>query len=211
MANILLILFAISLIYIGVANRLYTYISVLAFQGVLLFGVAFEGLIKINIINLVFVLLETIVFKAIVIPVYLRRVIKRNNITREAEPYVSNFVSVFIITVIILSSFLLSNTINDKHLQKIFFVVALSALFTGLYIIASRKKVITHLMGFLIIENGVFILSLAVGSEIPMLVNTGILLDIFVSVLLLGIFANKIGDVIKEQDVEQLNILKDSK
>jgi hydrogenase-4 component E len=64
-------------------------------------------------------------------------------------------------------------------------------------------------MGFLVIENGVFILSLAVGNEMPMLVNIGILLDIFVSVLLLGIFANKIGDVLKEQDVSQLRNLKD--
>ncbi len=209
MSDILLILFAITLIYIGVANRLFTYISVLAFQGMLLFGIAFIKLIEINTLNLVFVLLETVIFKTIAIPIFLRRVIKRNQIKREAEPYVSNFVSVVIITAIIIGSFLLSNTVHDEHLEKMFFVIALSSLFTGLYIIASRRKVITHVMGFLIIENGVFVLSLAVGNEMPMLVNTGILLDIFVSVLLLGIFVNKIGDVIKEQDVESLSSLKD--
>ena len=64
-------------------------------------------------------------------------------------------------------------------------------------------------MGFLIIENGVFVLSLAVGTEMPMLVNIGILLDIFASVLLLGVFVNKIGDILKEQDVDQLRNLKD--
>ncbi|NJO70101.1 MAG: hypothetical protein HC830_13210 [Bacteroidetes bacterium] len=98
-----------------------------------------------------------------------------------------------IITGIILGSFLLSNTIHDSHIRKIFFVVALSALFTGLYIIITRRKIITHVMGFLVIENGVFILSLAVGSEMPMLVNIGILLDIFVSVLLLGILQIKLA------------------
>lgn len=209
MSDILLILFLITLIYIGVANRLFTYISVLAIQGILLFGIAFIELIEINTLNLIFVLLETIVFKTIAIPFFMRRVIKRNNIKREAEPFISNFISVVIITAIILSSFLLSNTLHDRHLQKMFFVVAISALFTGMYIIASRRKVITHVMGYLIIENGVFILSLAVGNEMPMLVNTGILLDIFVSVLLLGIFINKIGDVIKEQDVDFLTNLKD--
>lgn len=209
MSNILLIAFTISLIYIGMANRLYTYISAIAFQGVILFGVAFIELIEINTVNLIFVLLETIVFKTIVIPMFLNYVIKRNNITREAEPFLTNFVSVVIITGIILGSFLLSNTIHDTYLRKIFFVVALSALFTGLYIIITRRKIITHVMGFLVIENGVFILSLAVGNEMPMLVNIGILLDIFVSVLLLGIFANKIGDVLKEQDVSQLRNLKD--
>jgi hydrogenase-4 component E len=209
MTNILLITFLITLIYIGVAKRLYTYITLLAIQGILLFGVAFIELIEINTLNLVFVLLETLVIKATVIPLFLNYIIKKNNITREAEPFLPNFVSLVIITGIILGSFLLSNSINDPHLRKIFFVVALSALFSGLFIISTRRKIITHLMGFLIIENGVFVLSLAVGSEMPMLVNTGILLDVFVGVFLLGIFVNKIGDVLKEQNVDQLNSLKD--
>jgi hydrogenase-4 component E len=48
-----------------------------------------------------------------------------------------------------------------------------------------------------------------VGSEMPMLVNLGILLDIFASVFLLGIFANRIGDVLKDVDVDKLKNLKD--
>ena|ERR1035437_8003690 len=209
MTNILLITFIISLVYMGIANRLYSYITILAFQGVILFGVAFIELIEINTINLIFILLETIVFKTIAIPLFLNYMIKKNGITREAEPFLPNFISVVIITIIILGSFLLSNTIHDPHLKKIFFVTALSALFTGLYIIVTRKKIITHVMGFLVIENGVFVLSIAVGNEMPMLVNTGILLDIFASIFLLGIFVNKIGDVLQEQDVEQLRNLKD--
>jgi hydrogenase-4 component E len=209
MTNILLISFVISLLYLGIANRLYSYIIILALQGVILFGVAFIELIEINVLNLVFVLLETIVFKAIAIPIFLNYIIKKNGISREAEPFLPDFISVINITLIILGSFLLSNTIHDPHLQKIFFVVALSALFTGLYIIVTRRKIITHVMGYLVLENGVFILSVAVGSRMPMLVNTGILLDVFVSVLVLGIFVNKIGDVLKEQDVEQLKNLKD--
>lgn len=209
MTEILLITFTITLIYIGISNRLQGYIYMLAFQGILLFGVAFIELIEINVINLIFILLETIIFKTIAIPIFLNYVIKRNNIVRDAEPYLSNFFSVVIITAIIIGSFLLANTVGSEHVRKIFFIVALSALFTGLFIITTRKKIITHVMGFLIIENGVFILSLAVGGEMPMLVNTGILLDIFIGVFLLGIFANKIGDVIKEQDVDQLKRLKD--
>jgi hydrogenase-4 component E len=186
-----------------------TYIRIIAFQGVLLFGVAFVELIEINVANLVFVLLETIVIKAIAIPYFLKYILDRNRITREAEPYVSNFISVVVVTVIILGSFFLAGTITDTNVRRIFFIVALSALFTGMYIIITRRKIITHVMGFLIVENGVFVLSIAVGSKMPMLVNIGILLDIFVSVILLGIFADKIGDVFEEQDVEQLKNLKD--
>jgi hydrogenase-4 component E len=209
MINILLITFTITLIYIAMANRLLTYIRLIAFQGFLLFGVAFIELIEINLVNLIFVLLETIVIKAIAIPFFLKYILDRNNITREAEPFVSNFVSVVIITGIILGSFFLSGIMQENQVSRIYFTVALSALFTGMYIIITRRKVITHVMGYMILENGVFVLSLAVGSKMPMVVNTGILMDIFVSVILLGIFADKIGDVFEEQDVGQLRNLKD--
>jgi hydrogenase-4 component E len=209
MINILLITFTISLIYIAMANRLLTYIRIIAFQGFLLFGVAFIELIEINMANLIFVLLETIIIKAIAIPMFLKYILDKNNITREAEPFVSNFVSVVIVTIIILGSFFLTNVVQDTYVRKIFFIVAFSALFTGLYIIITRRKIITHVMGYMVLENGVFVLSLAVGNKMPMIVNTGILLDIFVSVILLGIFADKIGDVFEEQDVEQLRNLKD--
>lgn len=209
MINVLLITFVITLLYISIANRLLTYVKILAFQGILLFGVAFIELIEINPINLAFILLETIIVKTIAIPMFLTYVIKKNKITREAEPFLPNFVSLIIVTLIIIVTFLISNSIADTHLNKIYFVVALVALFSGLYIIISRKKIITHVIAYVIVENGVFILSLAVGNEMPMLVNLGILLDIFVSVFLLGIFINKVGDVIKDIDITQLSNLKD--
>lgn len=209
MIHVFLIIFIITLFYLSIANRMLTYVNVLALQGVLLFFVVFLQLQKIDTLNLVLILLETIVFKSIAVPVFLAYLLKRNKITREAEPYLPNFISLIITTTIVVATILLSNSIKDTNLDKMFFVVALSTLFTGLYFIASRRKIITHVMGYLVIENGVFILSLAVGNEMPMLVNLGIMLDIFVSVLILGIFLNKIGDVFKDVDVDQLTNLKD--
>lgn len=209
MTTILLIVFIISLLYFAIANRLMTYVKILALQGVLLFGVAFIELIEINVINLIFILFETIVVKAIAIPLFMRYIIKKNKITREAEPYVPYFVSLILITLIIVTTFLIANYIHDSHLNKIYFVAALSSLFSGLYFISTRRKIITHVICYVVIENGVFILSLAVGHNMPMLVNLGILLDVFVSVFLLGIFVNKVGDVVNEGDVTQLSKIKD--
>jgi len=209
MTNVLLIVFIISLLYVSIANRIITYVRVLALQGIILFGVTFLQLKDIQTWNLVLILLETVVFKAIAVPVFLGYLIKRNNITRETEPYLPHFISLIIITMIVVITILLANSIQDTHLDKIFFIVSLSTLFTGLYFIASRKKIITHVMGYLMIENGVFVLSLAVGNEMPNLVNLGIMLDVFASVLILGIFLNKIGDVFKAVDVDQLSNLKD--
>lgn len=209
MSDILLIIFAISLLFMSIANRINTYLNILILQGFILFGVTFLTLSEINILNLVLILLETIVFKAIAVPFFLKNIIKRNKITRETEPFLPNFISLVVVTLVIVITIMLSSQIKDTNLDKTVFVVSLSNLFVGLYLIVSRKKIITHVVAYLVIENGVFILSLAVGNEMPMLVNLGIMLDIFASVLILGIFFNKIGDVLKDPDVSQLSNLKD--
>ncbi|HLN52268.1 MAG TPA: hypothetical protein VK212_01080 [Lentimicrobium sp.] len=209
MTDILLIGLAMSLLYISIANRLYTYLRILVLQGFILFGVTLLTLTEINTVNLLLILLETIGFKSILVPWFMNYIINRNKITREAEPYLPNFISLLIITVIIVITIILAGSIKDPNLDKTFFIVAVSTLFTGLYLIASRKKIITHVIGYLIMENGVFILSLAIGNEMPLLVNLGIMLDIFASVLILGVFFNKIGDVIKDPDVNLLRNLKD--
>ncbi len=210
MTDILLIVFAMSLLYLSIANRLVTYLRVLVLQGVILFGTTYLTLNQINTVNLLLIMLETLVFKAIAVPWFMNHIIKKNKITREAEPFLPNFLSLLIVTLILVAAFVLSAQIGEEKLDKTFFVVALSTIFTGLYLIISRKKIITHVIGYIVIENGVFILSLAVGNEMPMLVNLGIMLDIFASVLILGIFFNKIGDVIKDPDVNVLTNLKDN-
>lgn len=209
MTDILLIALAMTLLYLSIANRLHTYLLILVLQGFILFGTTFLTLTNISTLNLLLILLETIVFKAIAVPWFMDYIIKRNKITKVAEPYLPNFMSLIIVTLIIVSTIILSYSIHDKNLDKTYFIVAVSTLFTGLYLIVSRKKIITHVVGYLVIENGVFVLSLAVGNEMPMLVNLGVMLDIFASVLILGVFFNKIGDVLKDPDVNLLSNLKD--
>jgi len=209
MINIFLILFIVTLFVCATAIRLKTFIKAIAFQGLLLFCIFFVRLNEINPVNLVLLLLETLVFKAIVIPYFLHYLIKKNRINRESEPYISNFASLFIITSIVMTTFYLANTFKGGVFGNIYFVISMITIFTGLFLMISRRKIITHVMSFIIMENGVVILSLTVGIEMPMLVNLGILLDIFVTVLVLGIFANKIGDMFREAEVDQLNRLRD--
>lgn len=209
MTDILLIVFAITLFYFAIANRLMTYVSVLTGQGLLICGVAIFSLHEMNWINLGTILLETLVVKAIAMPMFIRHVIRKNNITREAEPSVPNFVSLIVTTAIVVATFLISRMVEAVNLNKTFFVVALSTIFCGLYFIATRRKVITHVICYVIVENGAFILSLSQGNEMPLMVNLGVLLDVFVSVFLLAIFINKVGDVTGDGDISHLNRLKD--
>lgn len=209
MLETFIIIFLSTLFYLAIANRMRNYVKILFYQGVLLFLIAAFHLKEFSIFNLVVILLETIVFKAMAVPYCIERIIRHNNITRETEPYLPNFVSLLITAGIVVGSILLSGSIDDIILDKFFFIGAISAIFTGLYLIVSRRKILTHVVGYCVIENGVFILSLAVGNEMPAMVNLGVMLDIFASVFILGIFANKIGDVFHDVDIDALTELKD--
>lgn len=209
MTPVLPILFIITLIYFAIANRLMTYVGILTVQGLIICAAALMSLHQMTLTNLATIIVETLVVKAILMPYFIRRVILANKITREAEPSVSNFVSLVFCTAAVVASYLISLNVSSPTLNRSFFVAAMAAILCGLYFIATRRKVITHVICYVLIENGAFILSLAVGNEMPALVNMGVVLDVLVSVFLLVIFINKVGDVTSEGDVTRLNQLKD--
>jgi len=209
MINLLIIMFAMTLSYIAVANRYVTYIRTLGLQGLLLFGVAMIELHEINPLNLVFILLETLVFKAIFIPLMLQNIVQKNKIKQDCILKESNFNSIFFVLVMIMFSFIMAFELHDEHLQITYFTASVSALLTGLYLIVFRKTIVTHVVGYLVLENGIFLFSLALGSEMPMIVNTSILLDLFTSVLILSIFVNRISEVFHSVEIDSLTELKD--
>ncbi|MDE6045961.1 MAG: hypothetical protein K2G10_01505, partial [Alistipes sp.] len=99
--------------------------------------------------------------------------------------------------------------VADPTVDPVFFGVALYALLSGLILIVLRQRLFAHMVGFLVIENGVFLFSTAIGVEMPFLINIAILLDILMSVLLLGVFFTKIDGRIHADDADALTHVKD--
>jgi hydrogenase-4 component E len=203
-----IILFAISLIYLALTERVARFITLLVIQGILLAGIAYWHLKNIDMVHLSFILLETLVVKSIGIPVFLNYLRKRNRLNRLNESKVPTFVSILILSAGLVFGFVLSNYLHDTHIDTIFFAVAISSVIAGLFFIISHRNVFTHLIGYLVIQNGIFLMSLSVGAEMPMLINNAILLDLFISVLVLGIFINRVGDTFQNLTVDGLSQLK---
>jgi hydrogenase-4 component E len=201
---LLIIVFAITLIYLCMTERFPIYAGLIGFQGVLLFALSFLELHTITLSTLLFVALETLVFKVIVVPYFLFRIISKTGEARVHDKALPGFYSLLFITLGLLLSIVISFSLNTSPNNMIYFIVAFFAVYTGMFMIISHKKIFSHLVGFLVIENAVLLLSLAIGSEMPMLINIGILLDIFVSVLILGIFVMKL-----KQTANELTRLKD--
>jgi hydrogenase-4 component E len=204
-----IILFAITLVYLAIAQRVVRFLTLLIIQGVLLAGIAYWHLKQIDLVHLSFIMLETMVVKSFGIPLFLNYIRKRNQLNKLNESKVPTFVSILIISAGLVFGFALSNFLHDSHIETIFFAVAISTVIAGIYFIISHQNVFTHLIGYLVIQNGIFMMSLSVGVEMPMLINNAILLDLFISILVLGIFINRVGDTFQSLKVDGLSQLKD--
>jgi len=188
MVNYLIVLFAVTLVYFASAERLAIYIRLIGIQGFLLCGIAFFELDEVNTPNLIFIISESLIFKALLIPWLLLSIIKRSGVTKVHSLALPGFYLLIFSIFAMLISVIISNSLVNPFINSIYLTIALYALFTGLILIVTHRLIISHLIGFLIVENAVFIFSIAVGNKMPMLINIAILLDIFVGVLILGFF-----------------------
>ena len=196
----LVLLYVVSLVYISITERFRSYASLVGLQGWLLLAIALVRLQQIEIWSLLFVVAETLLFKAIVVPAILFAVIRRTKINRIAASGTSQF-----------NSLVLSVTycIAEETINLVFFGVALYALLSGLILIVVRTRIFSHMVGFLVIENGVFLFSMAVGVEMPSMIEIAIMLDILISILMLGLFLTKIGARFRIGDTDLLTNVKD--
>jgi hydrogenase-4 component E len=208
MISLLIIAFGVTLIYLAVAERMKTYNTLIAVQGLLLFFITYIELESLDVWHLILILMETLVIKVIVLPYFIHRLLIKKGGDRPVALVVPGYISLTVVSTIIFFSFLLSYLLHDQQIQVKYFTGAIAAIFTGLYLIIVHKQVFTHMMGYLTIENGIFLLSLAIGNEMPLLVNLAVLLDVFSSVLILGIFIDRL-EAFSTLDVDQLEELKD--
>lgn len=205
----LIILYIITLIYFSIVERFRNYASLIAVQGWLLLGIALLRLHTLDWVELTFIITETLIFKALIVPAILMRVIKKTGINRIASTGTSLFNSLILSITALTTSAILTYYVADQAINMIFFGVALYALLTGLILIVLRSRIFTHMVGFLVIENGVFLFSMAIGVEMPILINAAIMLDILLSVLMLGMFMTKVDKHIHTDDSDSLTHVKD--
>jgi len=204
MVNYLIVLFAVTLIYFASAERLSTYVRLVALQGLLLCGIAVFELKEVNLANLLFIVAETLLFKTLLLPYLLSRIIRKSGVTMVHRQAVPGFYLLLFSIAGLLISVILAVILVNPFINSIYLAIALFTLLTGLLLIVTHKLIISHLIGFLVVENAVFLFSLAIGNEMPMLINIGILLDIFVGVLILGFFGLRL-----KPHTNELTMLKD--
>ena len=206
-----IILFGLTMLYLATTSRMVSHIRLLIAQGVLLFLVCCSNFAHHDILNFAFLTIETLIVKSIVIPAFLFRVLKKTNSNRDYSPNVPHFYCLVIASVILLGAFMASNywITSVKMISPIHFAVSVATIIISLWLITIKHHIISNVIGFITMENGIFLLSLSVAKEMPMLVNMGVLLDVFIAVYILGLFVNVINKEFKDLEVSHLSDLKD--
>jgi len=131
-------------------------------------------------------------------------------VQHEVEPFVSLHVSVLIGTGLIAISFWLATVLVLPRLAPSAMVVpaGLSTLLLGFLILVSRRQAVTQVIGYLMLENGVFIFGQLLVREIPLAAELAILLDLLVGVFVMGIAIYHISREFDHIDTERLTTLR---
>jgi hydrogenase-4 component E len=153
---------------------------------------------------------SALAFKAIFIPRLLMRALRDAGVRRDVEPFVSLHLSVLLAGVLVGISFWLATVLalpvaGTTHL---FVPTAFATFLIGFLVLVSRRKAITQVIGYLLIENGAYVFGQSLAAQMPFVVELGLLLDLLVGVFVMGIVIHQINREFDHIDVDQLNLLK---
>jgi hydrogenase-4 component E len=207
---IVMLVALINLALLG-TSRLATCIRLSAYQGIALgFLPALASTQGVTPRILIF-MAGLIVLKGIVFPRLLFRALRAADVRHEVEPYI-RFVPSMLIGMLILGlSFWISSRMElpSPASSPLILPVALATILTSLLIIISRRRALSQVIGYLVLENGILVFGAGLALEEPILVEIGVLLDIFVAVFVMGIAIFHLSREFDHIDVDQLSLLKD--
>lgn len=151
-----------------------------------------------------------VALKGVLIPIVLRALERRFGAQREVRPYVNTETSLLVAGVLVLFAYALARPwMAVTHLPtRAGLPIAMALLFVSLLIIISRKKAVTQVIGFLMLENAIALLAVVGTYGVPLIVEIGVFLDALMGFLVMQIFLYKIHETFDMMDVEQLTRLK---
>jgi len=182
-----------------------------AVQGVLLGVMTFVAHEGPHVLRTAILAVATISVKGIAFPVLLFRALREAEVRREVEPYVGYNLSILIGLAALLFSLWLSARLPlpQTPVSPLIVPVALFTSLIGLFVIISRKKALTQVLGYLVLENGIYAFGVGLVHNAPLVVELGVLLDVFVAVFVMGIAIFHINRQFDHIDTDRMVLLKD--
>ena len=214
LSDLLLLVIVVLDVAILAATRLTTAIRTSAFQGAVLAvlpaALAWEGsgAAPGHVLALG---LGLLVLKAGLIPALLLRALREADVQHEVEPFVPQHLSIALATALVGIAFWLGTVLVLPRPAPSAVVVpaALATLLIGFLVLVSRRQAVTQVVGYLMLENGVFVFGQTLIRDLPFAAELAILLDLLVGVFVMGIAIHHISRAFDTIDTERLSTLRD--
>ena len=208
-AEVVLLLVVLADFAVLATSRLSACIRAIAFQGLLLgaLPLLLHPALSVHSATLA---LGTAVIKAGILPWFLRWAIREASVRREIEPLVGGMASMLLGAAALGIAFAVAAALPLRQSPTGLLVpVALVTVIVGLIVLITRTKAITQVVGYLMLENGIYLFGLTLSQRVPFLVEIGVLLDIFVGVFIMGIVVFHINREFDSISAAKLRELRD--
>jgi hydrogenase-4 component E len=197
--------------------RLRLLIVAVAIQGAmlgLLYPLVHEGLFELSplaLLRLFMLTLAIVCLKGWLIPKFLFKAVLLADM-RSTVTSVIGFVPTLLLGGVATAAALVfasSLPLPDRHLSHLLIPAALATVLTGYLILATRREALAQVLGYIVLENGIFIFGLLLIEAVPVLVELGIVLDLFVCTFVMGIIINHVSRAFPAASSEHLARLKE--
>ena len=157
----------------------------------------------------------TLIVKAILVPAALENLVARIGIRQEIEPILNTPLSVLIAGGLTLVGYVLAESFYHPEegpaaamLGHNVLAVAISLFLIGFFTMINRRKALSQVLALLALENGLFLAAIALTYGMPLIVELGVLFDVLVAVMVLGILVFRIRESFESMDVSRLRRLR---
>ncbi len=199
------------------SNRLMTLVKIMAFQGIVVSLIPFfiEHHNEMTTGSIVF-LQVMLLIKGLLIPGFMYAAVKKIKIQWEVEPIIGYHASLFAGLIFILVAAFITDrlqihiSLHEEYVHLL--ITAFTTLAAGLFLLMARRKAITQVIGYLMMDNGIYLVGTAVAKETHTqhVVEFGVLLDLLVCVMVMGIILHNINSSYDDVDTALLAELKDN-
>jgi hydrogenase-4 component E len=162
-------------------------------------------------LHLLLVAVGTLLVKGLVMPLLLLRAIRDVTIRREVEPLIGFTTSLLLGAAGTGLALMFSGSLPliEEHARTQLVPAAFATVFTGFLVLTTRRKAITQVVGYMVLENGIFLFGLLLLDALPFTVELGVLLDLLVAVFVMGIILHRIQRTFSTTDTTELSALKE--
>ncbi len=153
----------------------------------------------------------TIALKGFVIPHFLAWAMREADIQHEVRPVINYMSSLLLGAAGTGLALVFASTLPlaAEHADLLVVPSSLATVWTGFLMLTTRKKAIMQVLGYLLLENGIFLFGLLLLEAMPFLVEVGVLLDVFTGVFVMGIILHHINREFASTSTEHLTGLKE--